>query len=461
MPNEVLENIHNLEKKAKEILDLKQNIEQRRPIVIEFCGSPKSGKTTCITALNIFLKRNGFNTFVLTERANLCPVSQKTHPFFNIWTMCSAIAQLIEHLSKFPNNLDVIIADRAVFDALCWFGWLNNNPSKASPHLDDAAYKILQEFLTLKMIARKIDLIYIFKASPKTSLTREYANLLTRKTGSIMNKEVLEGYCEALDICSHKYVNFYRSIETIDTTSLDQNTVNYNVTDNILDILRNILEENIGYIENDIVNKLKVGINNFSVIQNEQLNFGLRTNIENREYIQPIPMAVFTNSSRDKVLVLKKNNKSVSKKSPEKNKLLLYAGGHIRKEDAEDSNSIFEIIRNALYREIQEELNESITINSGCECFLVYSTDYEKSKKHLGICFVITMNLDNVGFKPSRLEFIEKSGKTKNGMVLSLKEIIDSDEQIDSWSLFILEHVFNVFYKNKSLNQFPINFDLE
>ena len=44
-----------LEQLAAEILSLKKERKQRRPIIIEFSGSPKSGKTTTITSLNIFL----------------------------------------------------------------------------------------------------------------------------------------------------------------------------------------------------------------------------------------------------------------------------------------------------------------------------------------------------------------------------------------------------------------------
>lgn len=49
------ENIEKLELLAGEVLELKKLHRQRRPIVIEFCGSPKSGKTSSITSLNIFL----------------------------------------------------------------------------------------------------------------------------------------------------------------------------------------------------------------------------------------------------------------------------------------------------------------------------------------------------------------------------------------------------------------------
>lgn len=52
--NETHENIKKLEELAEKILSMKKIYRQRRPIVIEFCGSPKSGKTSCINSLNLF-----------------------------------------------------------------------------------------------------------------------------------------------------------------------------------------------------------------------------------------------------------------------------------------------------------------------------------------------------------------------------------------------------------------------
>ena len=93
-------NIAELERLAKEVLRLKSEREQRRPLLIEFCGSPKSGKSTTINSLNIFLKRNGFKTILLTERASICPIENKIHPFFNIWTL-SSVSVLISCTSLY------------------------------------------------------------------------------------------------------------------------------------------------------------------------------------------------------------------------------------------------------------------------------------------------------------------------------------------------------------------------
>ena len=119
----VIKMIEALESAALKVLNLKRTSIPRRPIVIEFCGSPKAGKTSCISALSMFLRRNGFRVKVLVERASVCPVGNKYDPLFNVWTICSALAELSETISNSPKDYDVVILDRGLFDALCWFEW--------------------------------------------------------------------------------------------------------------------------------------------------------------------------------------------------------------------------------------------------------------------------------------------------------------------------------------------------
>ena len=52
---EILKIIKDLEQLAAKVLKLKNESIPRRPIIIEFCGSPKSGKSSCINSLNLFL----------------------------------------------------------------------------------------------------------------------------------------------------------------------------------------------------------------------------------------------------------------------------------------------------------------------------------------------------------------------------------------------------------------------
>jgi hypothetical protein len=67
-----------------------------RPFILEFAGSPKAGKSTSVDAIEHFLRRNGFRTHLLRERASFCPIPMKGHVFFNIWCACTMLAEMLE-----------------------------------------------------------------------------------------------------------------------------------------------------------------------------------------------------------------------------------------------------------------------------------------------------------------------------------------------------------------------------
>jgi ADP-ribose pyrophosphatase YjhB (NUDIX family) len=449
--------IKELEDLAREVLNLKIDREQRRPLLIEFCGSPKSGKSTTINSLNIFLKRNGFRTVVLTERASICPVANKTHPFFNIWTLTAAISEIIKNLDQGKDKVDIIISDRGIFDALCWFEWLNTNPSKLSPYLDDQSYDDLKHFIFMDIWSRYLDLIYVFKVKPETSIIREYANLLTEKRGSIMKEPILEGFNTATDNVIRKYQKRFREVTEIETdtdeTNNDPNKVSYMVTKNLLTILKGLLIEKIGYFESDLTQSLKRGINKVDDIMKFPINYNNRDIVEKGNYIQPIPIAVITNPQRNKILMVKKSEKRTSSDSPERNKSLVYIGGHIRQEDEKNKN-VFNTIERCLHREIQEEIGESLSVQES-KPFLIFTPDSEKSKKHLAVCYVIEMDLEDKRFKLTSDEFIMKTGTSKSGHVLDINEIASGKYDLESWSLQILEHIFDKRMIEKRTPLFP------
>jgi hypothetical protein len=94
----------------------------RKPVVFEFAGVPKAGKTSTLSALQAFLKRCGFRVEVIVERASVCPIRDKKHANFNIWTACTTLAQILEKTQNppRPDDPDILILDRGLFDAICW-----------------------------------------------------------------------------------------------------------------------------------------------------------------------------------------------------------------------------------------------------------------------------------------------------------------------------------------------------
>src|SRR5579872_6446963 len=96
-------------------------LDKRRPFIVEFAGTPKSGKTTTINALHQLLKRNDVTVRTFQERASVAPLVDKGTAFFNTWVTCATLNGVIEALED--EKLDVLILDRGLFDGLVWIDW--------------------------------------------------------------------------------------------------------------------------------------------------------------------------------------------------------------------------------------------------------------------------------------------------------------------------------------------------
>ena len=457
--------IQELEELAKLVLQAKKTARPRRPIVIEFCGTPKAGKSSCVSSLNLFLKRNGFKTKVLSERASICPIQDKYNPSFNLWNFFSSSAELLENFVEKSKEIDVILCDRSVFDSLCWFQWFQQYD-----HINDDDFTVIETFLTMNRFRSMFDLIYIFKTSSKVALDREYANLLTRKTGSIMNDHVLSEYNTCLDIAKRKYEEKFRCIREINTDNLNQNAVSYEVTKDVLTSLYELVIEKVAYIDRDSISKYENKNYWFekSFISNLDVKFDYRDQVEeNSKLVQPLPIIVLTNKRKSEILVAKKKSKSLSKNSPEKDNLLAYFGGHIRIEDMV-SNDFNKTIFNALSREIQEELGLSLNIaSSNKEPLFIWLKDNERSEKHLAICYLYQADFTHHKIKLDEYEFIQKTGTSESGRIINLRDI-DLDK-FEKWSKIILYELLNIrggqlslfertpiFNKNLDTNHFEI-----
>lgn len=437
--------INDLQELAKEVHDLKAEHRQKRPIVIEFSGSPKAGKTSCINSLELFLKRNGFSVQIVQERASVCPVSDKQSPMFNLWTSCMSLAGLVGTLENKKTQIDVLILDRGIFDALCWFEWL-----VSSGRMEEEQRKIIERFLLIKELVACIDIVFAFTVKPEISIEREYATLLTDKPGTIMNRKVLGEYLSAIKKTHESKSSYFHTIFMIDTSEKNQDEVGKEVTQATLTTLENLLMERIGFLTCD--SNLKNILKNGPIIQHNRLSaylpkimFDLRSAVEkNNLLLQPLPIAVITNREKSKVLVIKKNKAVVSQNSPERDRILLYIGGHSRYEDATDltSDDFIGICKTALKRELKEELGISIAL-SETNPFYIYTPTNETSKKHLAVCFLVMVDEDGLKLQLDSNELVQNKGKSKSGKFLPIPELAE-ETGYEEWSTEILKHCFNI-----------------
>ena len=152
----------------------------------------------------------------------------------------------------------------------------------------------------------------------------------------------------------------------------------------------------------------------------------------NQQFLQPIPITVITNK-KNEILVVKK--KYFEGKSPEKNRLLLYFGGHTRSSDiiSLENESFLEICRTVLKREIKEEIGISVSLEN-INPILFYSPTQSKSEKHIAICFKAVLD-DNTKLHLDPYEFVPHSAS-----FFKAEDLLKED--LEDWSTLILEYYF-------------------
>src|SRR5687768_2951909 len=69
-----------------------------QPVIVEFAGTPKSGKSTSINVVNHFFHRHEFNVFAPTEGVSKRTprLLKKDLLYYNTWAACYALSQMFE-----------------------------------------------------------------------------------------------------------------------------------------------------------------------------------------------------------------------------------------------------------------------------------------------------------------------------------------------------------------------------
>lgn len=195
--------------------------KRRLPIFIEFAGSPKSGKSTCIDTITHFFRRTNFNILAPTEGASKRTPYYLKHDWlsFNVWSASYALTHILEGLYG-SDKYQLAILDRGLFDALAWFELLHMNDS-----IDETVRDTIQNFLLLDKWRTEIDAVFLFKADPPTSLKRENQNTLIDEPGSAMNEKVLSKLNEAYATVKDQYSHYFSQLIEIDTSDSLKTTV--------------------------------------------------------------------------------------------------------------------------------------------------------------------------------------------------------------------------------------------
>ena len=191
------------------------SVPRDRPVFIEFAGTPKSGKSSCIEIVRHFFRRSDIKVLAPAEGA-----SRRTPCFlkddlmaFNTWSASYALMHVLEGLHG-SDRYDLAILDRGLFDALAWFELLATEGAISPEDRDN-----VQRFLQIEQWRTVIDEVFLFRTDPETSLEREHKDRLIEEPGQAMNPEFLQKLNLAYEAVERKYANGFRRFQSVDTSN--------------------------------------------------------------------------------------------------------------------------------------------------------------------------------------------------------------------------------------------------
>ena len=418
----------------------------RKPLVIEFAGVPKAGKTSTLTHVQTFLKRCGFRTDVVVERASVCPIRDKKHANFNIWTACTTLAQILEKTQNPPRPDDpqILFLDRGIFDSICWMTMMER-----ISRIRRDERELIQKFLLIDDWKKRISAVFVMLVSPSDAMKREQGVLPVEGTGgSIMNSEILQQIKEINEECVDQLGKDFRifSVNTSDgeTKENPERTAEV-VAEAILGLIEAQLEENILSCSKKVVTKFFGERNFIDASQAEKLaryfredhesNFRPRDAVENDESrVQALPIVVIRNADGE-VLRLRRREKTVDNILHDK--IVIWAGGHVRCEDAVNGDPL----TRCAVREIEEELRLQIEPASLRSIGAVYFDNGGSTSKHVGIAYEWRASTNDVSVVLSRTEFFEKRGTSLSGSFASVDQLakdVGNNKLAEPWSVELI-----------------------
>lgn len=223
--------------KVKELVKLNSVMQNKKPFVIEFTGTPRTGKTTIINNLYDLFTKSGIKVSMLEEFTTSKKYKKEIKP--NLKNQYKKIVNfeipryVKEELEcEIKKENDIILIDRSLFDRLIWVDRLHLKGELTKEEYEE--YK--KEYVP--MIKDKIDIIIGTYTDATTSIKRDYKAYLSLEKRSFLNEENVNEYNTSLinieKLSKKENINFY----LFDTTNKSQRECTIDITNKILDCIK-------------------------------------------------------------------------------------------------------------------------------------------------------------------------------------------------------------------------------
>jgi len=415
--------------------------EYKKPFVIEFSGTPKSGKTTCVDAIAKFFRRNGFSVSLVTERASICPVRDKEDISFNVWTGATSLTKLIEALE---HEASIVILDRGIFDSLVWMEF-----HKETQGISEGEFDIIKRFFLLEKFRTIIDMVVVLSVAPEKALEREFKDQITDITGTIMNPATLAAYNRCIDHCIYVYRAEFRRMIVMDTTASTPLEGVSRIARALLSTAEGLLDEEIAVVPREVVQSLMADESSLTDEKRllsmqegilDNLSWVRRSVAEEDPFrVQMIPVAAIRRGDSDLLISTSVGGEHGSMA----NKNACWLGGHTRRDDLPRNAHTKTVFRRTLRRELREELRLSLELTdiSRVPVAAIWDNTSSRSAMHLALFYEYTLPMRRVPRELDRRVVTEHEGKSLFLRFMGIDEALLELENLEVWSILYLSSV--------------------
>lgn len=423
-----------LKTRAQKLLPIVRR-QARRAYVVELTGTPKAGKTTSLGILHAFFKACGYRVQLQKERAGDCPLPMKGHFFFNAWTTSTMLAEVV---AAVETNVDLILLDRAFFDALIWLelqlrrGQVSEDESRTF-----ASFVLLERWRSL------VDITTVMTAVPTVALERENKNAIVPRTGSIMNSAALQEFNDVLRTVRERHANDFTFLEVdSSSTTVDVVELNADLAGRLLDSLEDWADPPVAVIERKQVEEL---FGDEVLIRGDKLapawaklSAGARpmkrsTAEESVDVVQLVGCGVCL--SENSAFVLERS--AADEKAESYGPYTLWKGCHIEMRSGEPPP--IDVAARSVVGRLESDLHLK-QIAKPEPIALAWDRNARSESRHLGFLFLLKIS-DKQIIKSLEVKEFRKSsrGHTLVGRLANREELLSSIDKFEPWSRALVE----------------------
>lgn len=235
---EYYDKLKKLHAEKMELQKLRSLCTLTKPYVIEFMGTPRTGKTTAINNLYDFFKKGGFNVSLIDEFTTSKRYKEELKNNFSKLNTLERNIKIAEYVSEelmeeATKRNDIIIVDRSINDRQVWNYRIYNRKD-----MDEDIYLQLRDKYS-QISKVLIDYLVITYTDPLTSLKRDYNGSLALEERSFLNTNNISEYNKCLNDIEDVLKISTKNRIKLDTTDMSLNDISVKVASNIMPEIRN------------------------------------------------------------------------------------------------------------------------------------------------------------------------------------------------------------------------------